>query len=99
MTKQADMTLENNILYLIGELDFQNVMTVYRKSLSQFQQCPELLVDLSKLISSNSAGLALMVEWTKLAKALNKTIQFKNTSPKLLSIIKAANLDKIIPMS
>lgn len=96
MRKEAGMTIENNVLYLTGELDFQNVMTVYEKSLSQFNESPELFIDFSKLVSSNSAGLALIVEWIKLSKALHKPLRFKHLSPQLLSIIKAANLDKLM---
>jgi ABC-type transporter Mla MlaB component len=61
MPKYADVTFQNNILSLSGELDFANVMSVYEKSLSYFKQAAELTIDFSRLSQSNSAGLALAV--------------------------------------
>ena len=46
----------------------------------------ELEFDFSRLKSSNSAGLALMIEWIKLAKRSNKKIRFLSISEDLKAI-------------
>ena len=80
----------------MGELDFSNVMAVYRKSLLQLANCPEFNFDFSQLKSSDSSGLALVIEWIKLAKQKNKRVRIRHLSQDLLSIARVAGLDKII---
>lgn len=96
MTKMADITLNNQTLYLSGELDFYNVMSVYQKSLNLFNNLSAYQVDFSKLTSSDSAGIALIVEWLKLAKQHNKSIQLTNLSANLQSIVSVAGLGELI---
>src|SRR3990167_6394962 len=96
-SKQATITFNNNQFLLSGELDFSNVMLIYEKSLSQLKQAQQLNFDFSQLHSSNSAGLALIVEWIKYAKQHKKKISLTNLPDNLLSIAKAAGIDKLIP--
>lgn len=93
MHKVADITIQNNQFLISGDLSFSNVMSVYRKSLLQSQQCPELTFDFSQLKSSDSAGLALIIEWIKLARQLNKPVRFTHLSADIMSIAKAAGID------
>lgn len=96
MTKQADITFQNNIFSLSGELDFSNVMSVYQKSMPYLNACNEFIVDFSKLKDSNSSGLALIIEWIKFSKQCNKLIHFKSISSELMSIARVAGLEHII---
>ena len=93
---QADITLQDNAFFITGNVNFSNVMSVYKKSLSQLCKCPELTFDFSQLKAADSSGLALIVEWIKFAKQHNQSICFKNLSTDLLSIAKAARLDHLI---
>jgi phospholipid transport system transporter-binding protein len=92
MKKTADITLQDNRLLISGDLHFSNVMSVYKKSLQQSQQCPELVFDFSQLKSSDSAGLALIIEWIKLSREVNKPIRFTHLSDHIMSLAKAAGL-------
>lgn len=96
MQKNADITILNNRFIISGDLNFSNVMSVYTKSLQQFGQWPEVVFDFSQLKSSDSAGLALIIEWIKLSKRLHKTIRFKNLSAEIMSIAKAAGIDGML---
>ena len=89
----ADITLQDNQFLISGDLNFSNVMSVYRKSVQQSQQCPELTFDFSQLKSSDSAGLALIIEWIKLSRQLNKPVHFTHLSKDIMSIAKAAGID------
>ncbi|VVC76115.1 hypothetical protein AQUSIP_14200 [Aquicella siphonis] len=93
MQKQADIMIENHHLVVTGDLQFANVMLVYQKSLQQISSCHELVFDFSRLQSSDSSGLALMVEWIRLARQQNKKIRFEHLSEDILSIAKAAGID------
>jgi phospholipid transport system transporter-binding protein len=96
MKKQANLVCHQQTLFLSGDLDFSNVMYIYQKSLADIYQLPVVNVDFFSLTSSNSSGLALMIEWIKLSKQLNKPIHFFNLSAKLMSIAKVAGMDHLI---
>lgn len=96
MQKQADIQLQDNQFLLTGELSFFNVMAVYEKSLLLLNQHPEFHFDFSKLISSDSSALALIIEWVKFAKIQNKKIHFHFLPEKLLSIARVSKLENLI---
>lgn len=108
----ADITFANNEFTVTGDLDFTNVMHVYQKALKQFETAgtdavipragagsiPDdtLIFNFADLKTSNSAGLALIVEWQRYAKQHNKRIEFRNVSSQLQSIAEAAGLEAIL---
>lgn len=96
MQKLADITFQNNTFHVIGDLDFSNVMSVYQKSLSNLMKCPEAIFNFSQLTSSDSSCLALIMEWMKFAASERKPIRFTHLSAELMSIAKAAGMDKLI---
>jgi len=95
--KIADIRMQGNEVLVLGNLSFYNVMSVYEKSLSQLDACPELNFNFSELQSSDSSGLALIMEWIRLAKQRNKPIRFSHLSDDLLSIASVSGLIKLIP--
>jgi len=97
MLKNADITFDHQTCQVSGELDFSNVMSLYWKSLPQLEAREKLVFDFSQVKTSDSAGLALIIEWIKFATAQNKSIQFNHISSDLMSIAKAAGLDHLIP--
>ena len=94
--KVADITYQDKTILLAGELDFFNVAALYAKSMPFIIQNDKTFVDFSRLSGSNSAGIALMVEWLKLARRLNKTVEFKSVPAALGLIASAAGLDGLI---
>ncbi len=92
--KQADIALENNTLHLSGELDFFNVMSVYDKSLSLVTG-EHAIVDFSRLIDANSAGIALMIAWKKHWQ----NVEFRHVSAELKSIASVAGLNELLALS
>lgn len=96
MIKHADITLQNNILSVKGQLCFANVMSVYQQSLALLDQCPEWVFDFAGVTESDSAGLALIIEWIKLAKRKNRSVRFNTISQDLMSIARASGLASVI---
>jgi phospholipid transport system transporter-binding protein len=96
MKKQADITWQDNIFSIQGDLNFSNVMAVYKKSLPQIKIHHELIFDFTTLNSSDSAGLALIIEWIKLSKQQNKICHFKNLSADIMSLAKAAGISGML---
>lgn len=97
MAKHAEIRIEGSTLHLSGDLDFSNVMSLYRQSLKLFSSgVPVIQVDFSGLASANSVALALMINWMRLAKKSSKTICLKNISQEMMSLANAAGLDKVL---
>ncbi len=95
-TKNADIIFKDNQFFITGDLTLFNVMSVYEKSLPDLYKCLELCFDFSQLKSSDSAGLALIIEWIKFSKWQHKPIQFKHLSNDIMSIAKAAGINHLI---
>lgn len=96
MQKHADITFQNNGFHISGDLNFSNVMSVYNKSLQLFDKHAEWVFDFSQLHSSDSAGLALIIEWIKLAKKTDKKVRFNHLPDGIVSLAKAADMDEIL---
>lgn len=95
-TQNADILFKNNQFFLTGDLTYSNVMSIYEKSLPDLYKCLELRFDFSRLKSSDSSGLALMIEWIKFSKHQHRRIQFLNLSKELMAIAKVAGIDGLI---
>lgn len=84
-------------LALLGELTFETVPGLSKDLESMFKQCPRLRIDLSGLDRVDSAGLALLIEWTRLTRALGHGLEFINIPRQLLTIARVSGLDQILP--
>lgn len=96
MEKLAAMILENEVFFIKGKLEFSNVMDLYALNKDQLENIARLVFDFSEVKSSDSSGLALIVEWIRYAKEKNKTIVLRNLSKKLLLLAAVAGLEPII---
>jgi phospholipid transport system transporter-binding protein len=100
MQKKVDITFENNMFYISGDLNFYNVMSLYQKSLLHFKKVPLsqlrlLHFNFSRVNSIDSAGLALVIEWIKFSKKQKLSIRFSNFPKNLLSIAEAARIESL----
>ena len=86
----------DNRFVIVGKITCYNAMTIYKKSLSYLTKAPALEFDFAEVRSSDSAAIALIIEWLKFAKSNTKTIHFYNLPQELLSLAKAAGLQLLI---
>lgn len=96
MLKQADIVFQDGKFLVSGELCFANVMTIYRKSLPLLAVSPTFIFNFTQVTKSDSSGLALVIEWLKLAKKQGKAIRFESLSSELMAIAKAAGIEALI---
>lgn len=92
----AAITRENGRLVLQGELNFNNVKNLYEHSLDYLGGNVDIDVDFSGVTSSDSAGLALIIEWVKLFKHKNRKISFHHLSAEWQAIAQAADLNDLV---
>lgn len=74
MSSLATVMLDEDRLMVSGDLNFQSVVPVWEASLAFLNQFSSLKIDFSGVTSSNSAGLALIIEWLKWGREHGKTV-------------------------
>ena len=89
----ATVSIENNALCVSGDITLHNVMTLYRESLLCLKKQSVTKFDFSRLKSSDSAVIALMVEWQRYCQAKGQQASFLNLPSQCQAVIKAANLN------
>ena len=82
-----------------GELDMSSVPQLWRDSGKFFNTNETSLVfDLKAVTRSDSAGLALLIEWVAMAKNKNIAICFRNLPEQMWEIAKVSDLTEVIPL-
>jgi phospholipid transport system transporter-binding protein len=79
-----------------GVLDASTAREVLEQSESRFEQCQELDVDLGGVGESDSAGLALLIEWLRLARQGEKTIRFANVPAQIEALARISEVEDLI---
>ena len=83
-----------------GELNKATVPAVWRHANSLIQAATQNLVfDLKAVTRTDSAGLALLLEWMTMARARQLQIHFCNLPAQLWEIAKVSDLEELIPLA
>ncbi len=82
-----------------GELSFDNVPALLRESVEHFEAGKALEIDLGGIVRADSAGIALLLEWTRRARCAGKTIRFLRVPTQMLSIIEVSDLEGLLPIA
>ena len=85
-------------LQITGDLDYQTVPQLLKDSQSLFEGKQSLTIDLSGVNRSNSAGLALLVEWMRLAESKNFSIKFLNLPEQMRQVAQLCGVEEKLPV-
>ena len=97
---KADIRSEQGRIRVSGELTFTTVTALLARSQELLAQSGDNLeVDLKEVERVDSAGLALLIEWMREARARDKDIRFFHLPEQLMAIAAASDLDSILPVS
>lgn len=77
-----------------GDLTFATIDKQTLKSFSFLKAAKEITIDLGRVSCTDSAGLALMIEWVKYSRHNRTHIAFKNIPEQLLNLAKLSGLDQ-----
>lgn len=75
-----------------GALTFETVPDLYKESAAWFEGTGELTLDLAHVTNTDSAGLALLVEWLRRARDAKRTLHFTNIPAQVQSLMRINNL-------
>lgn len=82
-----------------GELNAATVSTLWEESAALFRHHPPLSIDLGDVSRSDSTGVALLVEWLRLARSRGTDLRFRHIPPQMQAIIEIADLEEVLVSS
>ena len=83
---------------LNGCLSFMTVNRLLRDASALFENSDAVVVDLGGVEMTDSAGLALLVEWMKIARREGKVLTFSNMPEQMLAIASTCDLVDVLPI-
>ena len=92
----ASVTLEGDRVGIIGRLDFTTAREVCARVTPAIESAPSVTVDLAGVTSSNSAGLALVVEWLAAARRAGHEVRFANVPDGLRQLARVCQVDAML---
>lgn len=81
-----------------GELVLGSIAPLFKESKQLFQETFPQSIDFSGVSRTDSAGVALLVEWFRQAKAQQREVHFVNAPAQMMAIIRVADLDDLLPL-
>ncbi len=81
---------------LVGELSFETVPGLVSAGEQLFQSTGEVLLDLSRLERSDSAGLALLVNWLRQARHKQCKLSFRQVPEQLMRLARVSAVDQLL---
>lgn len=76
-----------------GPLTFASIDKKTVKSFNFLNSAQHICIDLGRVETTDSAGLALMIEWIKQSKQYNTELSFKNIPSQLMALAKLSGFD------
>jgi phospholipid transport system transporter-binding protein len=82
-----------------GELGYATVPGLLASAGRSMQGEGAIEVDLAGVTRADSAGLALLIEWTAASERAGRKIHFIHVPAQLLSIARVCGLEEILPLA
>ncbi|MCX7074684.1 MAG: STAS domain-containing protein [Methylococcales bacterium] len=95
MNSKLNIVSKGNGRWLIhGELTFASIHGKLVDSPPFLRGGKDIILDFSQVTNTDSAGLALMIEWIKITRHYRTQLHFKNVPTQLLNLAKLSGLEK-----
>ena len=83
---------------LVGELSFNTVAGISDDFDKIVRDNDNIVLDLQGVTRTDSAGLALLIDWMRAAHHHDKRLVFRNMPSQMLAVAKVSDLDDILPL-
>lgn len=84
---------------LHGELSFSTVPGFLASTRKLVGESSEVTIDLGGVERSDSAGVALLIEWLREVRRAGHSVTFVNIPSQMLAIARASSIDSILPLA
>lgn len=95
----ADYELEDKgdgCFALSGEMTFDTAERILKESEEPFEEHTQLEIDLSGITASDSAGLALLLEWVTWANHTVREVRFTGLPERIMAIAKTTEVEGLL---
>ncbi len=79
-----------------GSLHFTTVSSLLRVGAGAIERDQAGVIDLGGVTSSDSAGLALLIEWLSVAKGANRALRYENIPSQIQQLAHLSELDDLL---
>jgi phospholipid transport system transporter-binding protein len=79
-----------------GVLNASTATDVLEQSAAHFAEAPQIEVDLGGVGESDSAGLALLIEWLRVARQSGRQIHFANVPAQIEALARISEVEDLI---
>ena len=79
-----------------GPMTFETVTSLLQQGAAAFGQSGPIEIDLAQVGESDSAGLALLIEWKRLAREKHSSITFAGMPPQLMALARISEVDELL---
>jgi len=84
---------------LSGELSFQSVPILSDRIHGMIDDSVELIINLANVTHTDSAGVAMLIDWVHSARQQGKVIHFLNIPAQMRAIAQVSGVDEVLPLS
>ena len=84
---------------LSGDVGFRTANVLLKSSRTQFAGQPTIRVDMAGVNNTDSAGLALVIEWARQALAAGQDLKFSSVPAQLLSLADISDAKELLPLA
>jgi phospholipid transport system transporter-binding protein len=81
---------------VIGSLHFTTVSALLPAGADAIEKSEALVIDLAGVTHSDSAGLALLIEWLSLAKGVNRTLRYENIPSQVQQLARLSEVEELL---
>jgi len=89
-------TLGGERARVIGTLGFTTVTPLLPLGAHAIEQGHAALIDLSAVTGSDSAGLALLIEWLSVARGAGRALRYENIPTQLHQLARLSDVDALV---
>jgi phospholipid transport system transporter-binding protein len=79
-----------------GVLDFETVTDLLTSGSAAIANGDAAVIDLSGVTSSDSAGLALLIEWLSVAHEAGRKLRYENVSAQIKQLAGLSDVDELL---
>lgn len=81
---------------MVGSLHFTTVSALLSAGAEAIGRNEAGVIDLAGVTTSDSAGLALLIEWLSVAKGANRTLRYENIPCQLQQLARLSEVEKLL---
>lgn len=81
---------------VVGSLHFTTVSALLAAGVAAINAGRAAVIDLAGVTASDSAGLALLIEWLSVAKAASRSLRFENIPSQLQQLARLSEVEELL---